>query len=268
MTLSTRGIPMSREQLTEHLTTEIVAGTIAVNTVLPSERALAEQYGLSRPIVREALRSLQERGLITIAPGRGAFVRRASALDWARPLDAAAMHRGATARELVEARVMLEERAAALAAARATAQDVEDLRSALAAFDAATGVLERARRDIAFHALIARSAHNPVIEMMFGAIAPLIFELMLRSLDDADVVERGVPYHGQILRAIEKGDARTAARAMDEHVSLACTMFGHDIDASLQVLAERKVASLLGPGAELEDVIAEALAVPSQGPSR
>ena len=251
---------MSREQLTEHLSHEIAAHSGSLSEALPSERVLAEQYGLSRPIVREALRTLEERGLITIAPGRGAFVRRSGPLDWARPLDATAMYRGATARELVEARVMLEEQAATFAAQRATPRDTQRLAMALEAFDKATGVLERARRDIAFHALIARAAHNPVIEMMFGAIAPLVFELMLRSLDDAEVVKRGVPYHGQILRAIEKGDARTAGRAMEKHVSLACTMFGQDIDASLQVLAERKVTALLGPGVDLEDVVSEALA--------
>ncbi len=156
---------------------------------------------------------------------------------------------------------MLEQRAAKLAAQRATPKDIEDMRAALRAFDAATDLLERARYDVAFHALIARSAHNPVIEMMFGSIAPLVFDLMLRSLDDTVVVALGVPYHEETLRAIEAGDGETASKAMERHVSLADALFGTDLDAPLHTLAQRKIAGLLGPGVVLEDVVAEALSV-------
>lgn len=253
------GIPLGREELLNTLSNALVGGDFKVGERLPSERVLAEQYSVSRPVVREAMQRLRERGLIHVAPGSGAYLRETSALDWARPLDAIGRHRAATTRQLVEARVMLEEQAAVLAAERATPEEIENLTRALSAFDHASNVIDRARCDIAFHALIAKASHNPVIEMMFGAIAPLVFEVMLRSLDDPEVTQTGAPLHQVALDAIRAGDGEAASDAMCRHINLAAEMFGDDFDAQIDSIARRKVSSLLGDNVELEDVIAEAL---------
>lgn len=255
----TTGIPLSREQLVETLTRTLLSGEYKPGERLPSERVWSEQYAVSRPVMREAIQRLRERGLIHVAPGSGAYLRETSALDWARPLDAVGRHRAATTRQLVEARAMLEERAVSLAANRATEADLQNLDRALAAFTRATNVIDRARADIAFHALIAKASHNPVIEMMFGAIAPLIFEVMLRSLDDPEVTRVGAPFHEDALAALRAGDGPGAVQALHEHINLASTMFGDDFDAQIDSIARRKVDLLLGPGVELEDVIADAL---------
>src|ERR687888_26944 len=68
-------IPLTAQALVDRLETDIVARTLAPGERLPSERKLVERYGVSRPIVREVLRRLQERGLIVVHPGRGSFVR-------------------------------------------------------------------------------------------------------------------------------------------------------------------------------------------------
>jgi GntR family transcriptional regulator, transcriptional repressor for pyruvate dehydrogenase complex len=243
------------EQLTDRITTQLRPGDR-----LPGERTLAEEYNASRAVIREALQRLRERGLIHIVIGSGAYVRESVALDWARPLDAVVRTRSTTTRELVEARAMLEEHAVHLACERATPQDVANLETTLAAFAASRNVIERARYDIAFHALVAVAAHNPVIEMMFGAIAPLVFEVMLRSLDDPHVVAEGGPYHETVLEGIRAGDQQKAVAAMTAHITLASEMFGDDFDAPLDQVARRKVDSLLGPGVDLQDVISWALA--------
>jgi GntR family transcriptional repressor for pyruvate dehydrogenase complex len=253
------GIPISRESLVKALSESLTGGDFKPGQRLPSERVLAEQYAVSRPVIREAMQRLRERGLIHVAPGSGSYLRETSALDWARPLDALGLHRSATTRQLVEARVMVENQAATLAAARATPDELNDLRRVLAAFDSATNVIDRARFDIAFHAMIAKASHNPVIEMMFGAIAPLVFEVMLRSLDDPKVTATGAPLHRVTLDAIEAGDAARASESMCEHINLAGTMFGDDFDAQIDSIARRKVSLLLGDDVELEDVIADAL---------
>jgi GntR family transcriptional repressor for pyruvate dehydrogenase complex len=250
-------MPLSRQDLVDLLTDQIMDGEIPAGGKLPSERHLAETYALSRPIVREALRSLQERGLIRIAAGRGAFVRTAESTDLARPMDSLARQRGATPRHLVEARAMLERQAAALAAQRAGKAEIAALERALEAFEGARNVLDRARGDLAFHALIAKASRNPVIETMFGSIAPLVFELQLRSLDDPVVVAQGGPLHRVVLRAIAARDAEGAAGAMHTHVTLAVDLFGEDLDTTLDTIARRKVARLLGPDTRLEDVIAD-----------
>ena len=254
-----RGIPIGREELLDHLMAELLGGGYTPGERLPSERALAERYNVSRPLIREAMQRLKERGLVHVQPGSGTYLREPSALDWARPLDAVSPHRSATTRQLVEARVMLEEQAAMLASTRASKHDLAMIDRALASFDSASDVIDRARCDIAFHLLVAKASHNPVVEMMFGAIAPLVFEVMLRSLDDSDVMRTGAPLHHVALEAIRRGDGAGAAAAMREHINLAAKMFGADFDAQIDSVARRKVDSLLGRGIALEDVIADAL---------
>ena len=258
-TVRNTGLPHNRESLLNAMMDSITDGDFQPGDRLPSERLLAEQFSVSRPVVREAIQRLRERGLVHVAPGSGTYLRESSALDWARPLDAVGRHRAATTRQLVEARVMLEQQAVRLSAERATPDEIDDLRRALAAFDTATNVIDRARRDIAFHALLAKSSHNPVIVMMFGAIAPLVFEVMLRSLDDPQVMATGAPLHASTLNAIRDGDGEAAAAFMADHINLAATMFGDDFDAQIDSVARRQVSLLLGDGVDLEDVIAESL---------
>lgn len=251
------GMPPTREYVLNDLTESILEGHVARGAKLPSERQLAERYGLSRPIVREVLRTLQERGLIQIAAGRGAFVRDASTSDLASPMDLLARQRGITARDLVQAREMLERQAAYLAAEQAQPDDLTDMRTAVEAFDTATGVIDRARADLAFHALVARASQNPVIGLMFGSVAGLVFELMLRSLDDPAVVKEGGPLHRRVFDAIAAGDADAAAASMHRHITLAYDLFGADLDEPLERVAQRKVNALFGPGVQLEDVISQ-----------
>jgi len=66
---------VTRDELTRELENDIVSGRQGVGSKLPSERQLADRFGVSRPVVREALRTLVERRLVEIHPGRGAFVR-------------------------------------------------------------------------------------------------------------------------------------------------------------------------------------------------
>ena len=105
----------SSDAIAVALEERVLSGEIAAGDRLASERILALEYGVSRPIVREALRSLIERGLIDVEPGRGAFVRDGTGPRRFPPLDIEYRRRGTTARQLSEARLMLETEAAALA---------------------------------------------------------------------------------------------------------------------------------------------------------
>jgi DNA-binding FadR family transcriptional regulator len=228
----------------------------AAGPKLPSERELADRFGLSRPVVRVAMRGLAERGLVEVQPGRGAFVRAAQQTDAAAGMDALLRRHQPTPRDLVEARSMLEATSAALAAARATDADLAGIEDALARFDAATGLIEQARYDLAFHLAIARAAHNPVVETMFGAITRLTIELMLRSLADPQVTHVSVPYHRAILAAIRARDPERARTAMIDHLEVAAGTYGEDFDRSLESVARRELARLLDPGVTLEGLLA------------
>ncbi|MCO4253261.1 FadR/GntR family transcriptional regulator [Pseudarthrobacter raffinosi] len=249
----------SADELVDLLEERIGAGELSPGSKLASERELAIEYGVSRPVVREALRSLQERGIIEIRPSRGAFVRAAKSFDVASKVGSFARQRGATARDLIQVRGMLEELSARLAAERAGDADVARLRILVDAMDDTRDVLDRARCDIAFHSLIARISGNPVIEIMFSSIAPLVFEQMIRSLDDQAVAKEGAPLHRVVLEAIEAGDADGAGNAMFKHVMLAEDLYGEDLEYPLESVARRKVNGILGGSVRLEDIIEDVL---------
>lgn len=235
----------SKEDMAERLELELLSGHLAPGAKLASERQLAERFRVSRPMVREVLRMFEERGLIEVRPGRGAFVRSGDPAASVRPFDTAYRQRKPTPRDLVRARLMLERETARLAAEHATDDDIAAMRAALARCDQARDVVSRARADLDFHAAVARASRNPVIETMFGSISPLVFELMMRSLSDPEISQKGLPYHEQILQAITSRDPVAAMEAMEGHLALALRMFGNDLDQSLDLVAQRRIEQLL-----------------------
>ena len=170
MTGKTASTVLNRDSLVSYLKEQIISGHFAEGSKLPSERTIAEEYGLSRPAVREALRDLAGRGLIETVPGRGAYARRPQAGDLAGPLEAFYRRQRITPRHLVEARKMIECEAASLAASRSGRKDLEARELTLARFDHSADLIDRTQYDIAFHMSIVRAAHNPVIETMCGSI--------------------------------------------------------------------------------------------------
>ena len=249
---------LQRGDLVTRMAFEITSGKLAVGTRLPSERQLAERLKVSRPVVREVLRSLEERGLIEVSPGRGAFVRGLRGADVVGPLDTI-YRRQATPRDLVEARLAVETKAAELAAEHATESDLVAMSSALDRFDAADGLIEMARHDVTFHAGIARASANPVIATIFASIATLTFELMLRSLGDEHVARTAVPLHREILAAIEAGDAERARGSMAAHLSVAKAFYGEELDASLESVAQQTLERTYNRRVSMDAVIATAL---------
>ena len=210
---------------------------------LPSERELAQRFSVGRPLVREALRTLVERGLVDVQVGRGTFVRRVTPNDAARPVDNLLRRQAITARQLIEARSMLESEAAQLACRRATTSEIEHMRDLIAAADKDDGLAARLRNDLEFHLSVVRAAHNPVIETMFAAILLPTAEMMFRSLSDPYVSREGLPYHEQVFLAIETRDEVTAASAARGHLLVSERMYGDDLDIDLDVLVQRQVSA-------------------------
>jgi GntR family transcriptional repressor for pyruvate dehydrogenase complex len=252
-------------RITETIADDIVSGRLRAGEQLPSERALAARFGVGRPLVREALRSLGELGLIETHAGRGTYVRATSAAGVHRQVGMAIRRRGATAAQLSEARITLESEAASLAAERATPEDVERLEQALHDLEAAQGVAH-VQRDLAFHFAIAAAAHNPVIEMMLESIAPLTAGLMTRSVGDPEVMSRSQPYHGIALEAIRRHDPDAARAALVAHLSVARELYGDDYERSVDTLAQRALEER-GALTSLDDVVTAVLSARS-GPRR
>ena len=147
----------TRDSLAEFLEVEMVPRARTTLEPIPSERALSESLGVSRSLVREVLRGLEQRGLIEIVPGKGAYARHPSSAGLARTMRSVLAAKHSAPDDLVEARASLETQTAALAALRATTSDIEAISRALDDFACADSLALRAAAEISFHALIARA---------------------------------------------------------------------------------------------------------------
>ena len=194
---------------------------------LGREEDLANEFGVSRPTLREALKLLASGNLIRAnkGPGGGIFVALTADQGMSRSLsDAIAMMletRAVSLQELLEARLLLEVPLAGQAAYRATPEDVRELRSALAAEAAAAEVDDLKALQVAdatLHRLVASMAGNRMVR----AFTAWVFEVLQPSLMDvvgeAVVHSAVVDQHEALITAIEKGDAARAERAMKEHL--------------------------------------------------
>ena len=249
----------TRDTLAAHLEGDVVPQAHLTGDALPSERALSESLGVSRSLVREVLRGLEQRGLIEIVPGKGAYARDPGMTEAARAMREAFHADHATPRHLIEARDTLERQIAALAAQRATPGDLALLERALHDFETADGLVAQAAADIAFHSLLARASHNPVLATMFDSISSMVFETMLRSLADSATARRGGPVHRRILDAVARGDALEASAVASEHIHLAEDTYGADLDERLDRLVADILHRAYGREVPLEEVVQSAV---------
>lgn len=253
------GPPPGVPQIVAAVEDEIVSGTWPPGFRLPSERKLADQVAVSRPVIREALRVLAERGLIEVSAGRGSFVREINASGESSNVDLLTRRGQIRARDLVAARTMLEAETAELAAIHRTDEQLEQMRELLAAFGHGN-IQQTANLDLAFHESIAIASHNPVLQVMFGSIRNLTHGIMLRSLTDREVAGAAVPLHNVIFEAIRDQDPVRARAAMTDHIGTAKKFYGADMDLPLaEMLLARAEAtpSLASVMRELSRTIAE-----------
>ena len=211
----------------EQIVEAIQRGDFLVGSKLPSEFELAEQMGVSRPSIREALSALQAMSVIESRPGSGNYVLRApTGLDENNAVHLIESEAGC--REVMEAREALEPPVAALAAVKAEESSLEKLREALGVMrdHAEEGAFETYfEADKAFHSALADAVENQLVS---AALAPLVRTMdqtvyreftrhyYLKNVSD---MRQLVDLHGEILAAIERKDAATAYARMVEHWS-------------------------------------------------
>jgi len=230
--------------VTRRMEADILGGRWSSGTKLPGERALATEYRVGRSVIRESLRRMEERGLVTVAPARGAYVQALEPTSGLGSLDVMARGGFITARHLILARSTIESQAARLAAVHRTEADGLRMRNLLNALESTpeSEVLTASRLDVAFHESISVASANPVLQIMFGSIRSLTHGLIVRSLTDRLVRERGLPLHSNILDRIMAQDPDGAEEAMRQHLDIAAAHYGVDLDRPLvDAVAERGV---------------------------
>lgn len=197
----------------------IVRGEIAPGSVLPPEHELETRYGAGRSVVREAMKTLAAKGLVSVRPRHGTHVRPVH--DWTLlDRDVLAWMRSGDGLDrdiliaLEETRAIIEPAAAALAAERATAEDHQRIEAALAAMEVGQHDAQAAiAADKQFHLAILDATHNPVLRSFRGAI-----DAILSAVFDVavGVFAGNLPNHAAVAHAIEARDPHAARRAMEK----------------------------------------------------
>ena len=214
------------DKIARDLQEQIIHGKLKPGERLPSERSLCAVFGVGRTTIREALKSLAVRGLVTRS-ARGAVIADVESLHLPGA-DLAGLAAQTSIRQLFEVRKLMEVRVAGWAALRASAEDIEAMRAAIAA-GRRTSTHAGGNPNRLFHDALAKAAHNPALVLVYESGRHLFFRLPFywKLFDDAQVKmtraerhEMARRWHEQIFKAIVERDAAEAEGAMFQHLDI------------------------------------------------
>lgn len=211
------------EQIVQQIEDSILKGALKPGDQLPAERELAQNFGVSRTAVREAVKALREKGLVEAYSGRGTFVTDGTSHAIRQSLDLMIRigqqegHEGSI--HLAELRQILEPEIAALAVGRIEEQLLATMREAVATMDKSLHEpLAYIEADLDFHLALAEAAGNPLVLSLLDSIVALLREQRMRIFSVDGGPERGQFHHKRILAAVEARDAEKARSAMRDHL--------------------------------------------------
>lgn len=214
--------PSLAAQVTNQLLAAISSGSSTIGEELRSERDLSVQFGVSRTVIREALRGLQAKGVVEVQTGRTA---RIVAVPASQVSEIVQLYlRGAESEDLLgsddiaEVRTTLELRLSELAATHASDADLDLLHASVAAMRSSSEAEEAARHDTEFHQLLAAATHNPLYVTLLEPINAVMASYRLSSLQHPGRIQVAVEQHQRVLDALHTHDATVARTAMAEHL--------------------------------------------------
>lgn len=188
---------------------------------LPSERQLASQFGVSRTVVREAVRMLAARNLLKVSPGSGTIVSNPTAESVVQSMNlflrVGQSHLDYT--KVLEVRRILEVEIAGLAAERHTAADLQKIEDILRHTSERKEDRSRfAESDVAFHSALARATHNELFSLLFDVVADSMIIVCRIAFDVPDSPSIALEHHRAIFSHVEGTDPEGARKAMREHI--------------------------------------------------
>ena len=208
------------EQIVQQIEESILKGALKPGDQLPAERELAQNFGVSRTAVREAVKALREKGLVEAYSGRGTFITNGTSQAIRQSLDLMSrIGQQEGLAHLAELRQILEPEIAALAAARIEEQLLASMREAVTTMDQSLHDPDAyIEADLDFHLALAEAAANPLVLSLLDSIVGLLREQRIRIFRVDGGPERGQFHHKRILAATEAHDCERARAAMREHL--------------------------------------------------
>jgi GntR family transcriptional repressor for pyruvate dehydrogenase complex len=203
-------------QVVERLGEFILAHSRQDQRALPSQGELTKMLGVSRTVLREAMKLLEARGLVTISQGRRPQVRPAGPQAAIESLDALLERTDGTLLQLVEVRRPLEGEIAALAAERMDDLHFTRAESAVVDLQAATTLEQQVAADLRFHRILAEATGNPVFGVILDTIAGLLKASRVHTIGTYGA-RAAIEGHQAILAALRRRDPKAAREAMLHH---------------------------------------------------
>jgi len=206
--------PTTFEETVERLGTAIRAGILPAGSQLPAERSLAEQLGISRSTLRQALTTLVQSGHLVALRGRsgGTFVTDRP------PLAELGKALGGPAWPVLDYRVAIETGATILAAERARANQLEQLAVLVERMAGATDFDDYRRADIRFHIGVAEAARSPRLVVVMTEVQSQMSDLITLIAHPAEVLSHSNEQHRRLVVLLRRGESSSAVRLMREHI--------------------------------------------------
>ena len=237
------------DTIANDLERRILEGVLSAGERLPPERELAEQLGVSRPSLREALQKLASKGLVRTRQGGGTVVTDRLQSGFVDPWRDMLSDNPALQHDLLEFRHMLESQAALLATERATELDIERIGDAFSTLEQAYAQDDMAtciRADVEFHQAIADASHNALIAHLSASLHTLIHDHVEQNLQylhrHPDKWQHIRDQHRSIWDTLRARNGQAAADAARKHIAFVQkSMSETALDASRQETARRRM---------------------------
>lgn len=213
------------EQVIVQIKDMISDGTLKKGDKLPSERELVEKLKVSRTSIREALRSMENIGLVECRQGEGNFIRTNIENSLYEPLSIMFMLQDSKSEEIVELRFAIEVETAELAARKINTEELNELKLIIDEMKATEDENLSLTLDKKFHYKLAKSTHNILILNMMNAVSALV-DSYIKDARIKIVTIKGnreilVSQHENIYKALAENNPEGAAKAMKVHINFA-----------------------------------------------
>jgi len=219
------------QQVSKQLLEMISGGELVPGDRLPAERILAERLGVSRNVLREAVRSLASLNVLEVKHGAGVFVGSLEIDDLVEPLEFAVSLERSAVRSLLQARQAIEPGIARLAADSITSEQVAELWRLVEDSDGHADDPERfLEADVKLHELILASTRNPFLGRIMQSVSRLARTGREFTNPSAEMRRTAIADHHAIVRALEANDGDAAEAAMRIHLEHVAERLDPDLD--------------------------------------
>lgn len=206
------------EVIVQQIKDQIKKGILKPGEKLPSERKLADQLGVSRASVREAIQALAFSGYLEVIQGKGTYILEIST-KYDEIINFFSEFSNYSLDYLMEARIMLEGEFARLAALNANQEEIDEIERVFNEIVNSKDINSFVVKDLEFHLTIAKATHNPIMNRLMKIIGEMLYKETRKIIEiSRDTRENTIETTRDLVQAIKKRNAERARELMSEHI--------------------------------------------------